>query len=359
MKKSRLAIGGSIVGVTALLLAPTSADATPKVSPPLATGLVGPLQIDVGHRGQVYVAQDFAGVLTKVRANGTTKDLYATPGQEIAGVASRGWEVAFTGGNGSETSPPTLTYLAVRYPNGKVRQVADLLAFEQKRNPDQRNTYGFVNLSPSCAALLPPDAGMLPYQGQVDSHPYALANARDGGWYVADAGGNTILHVSRHGRISVTAVLPPQPVKITASAASAFGLPDCVVGKTFAFEPVPTDVEVARNGSLVVSLLPGGPEDASLGARGSVLRIKHGHVRTIARGFLGATNVAIGPKGRIYVAEMFGGQVSVIQGRHARAFVSLPVPASVEYARGKLYVSINAVPGDTGPPDGQIVTIKL
>jgi hypothetical protein len=266
--------------------------------------------------------------------------------------------VAFTGSNGTETTPPTVTYLAVRTANGKVRQVADLLAYEKKHNPDQGNTYGFRNLSKSCAAQLPPDAGLLPYNGIIDSHPYALANAPDGGWYVADAAANAILHVSKSGKISTYFVFRPQKSVVSAAAAEANGLPPCVAGKTFAFEPVPTDVEVKANGALIVSLLPGGPEDASLGARGSVVRVAgDGEFANLATGFLSATNVAIGKGGRIYVAELFGNRISVLRDGVISTVAEVPLPGSIEYANGKLYASINVLPGDSGPPDGQIVTI--
>jgi hypothetical protein len=86
-------------------------------------------------------------------------------------------------------------------------------------------------------------------------------------WVVGDAGGNDLLKVDKHGRITVLSVLPRQPSVITAEAAAGLGLPDCVVGATYNFEAVPTDVEVAADGKLIVSLLPGGPEDPSLGVR--------------------------------------------------------------------------------------------
>ncbi len=72
------------------------------------------------------------------------------------------------------------------------------------------------------------------------------------------------------------------------------GAPNCVVGVRYAFEPVPTDVERDGQGNLWVSVLPGGPEDPSLGARGAVYKInKHGTVRRIHGGFVGATNLAV------------------------------------------------------------------
>ena len=62
--------------------------------------------------------------------------------------------------------------------------------------------------------------------------------------YVADAAGNTILSVKPNGKVKTLAVLPPVPVVITPEAAAANKLPACTVGRTFNFEPVPTDVEV-------------------------------------------------------------------------------------------------------------------
>jgi len=326
-------------GATALAVVPTQAQAAPAPET-VVQGLAGPLQFDVGDAGQIYVGQDFAGTLTKVRPNGSTSDLVSRPGTEIAGVASRGYDVVFTSSNGGETTPPTKTALERRFANGTVHTIANLLKFEQTHNPDAGNVYGFRNLSKSCADKLPAEIGPATYTGIIDSHPYAVANAPDGGWYVADAAGNDILHVSPAGDVSVVFVFRPQTTGITAEAAEANGLPACTVGKVYAFEPVPTDVEVKSNGSLIVSLLPGGPEDPSLGARGKVMRVAlDGEFATLADGLAGATNVAIGAGGRVYVTELFANRVSVIQNHMVTKLADLPSPAGVEYSNGTLYVS--------------------
>ena len=107
---------------------------------------------------------------------------------------------------------------------------------------------------------------------------------------------------------------------------AALGLPDCVVGVTYAFESVPTDVEVGRDGSLYVTTLPGGPESPVLGARGAVWKVNPwtGHARKVAGGFLGATNLAIGKHGTIYVAELFAGQISVVKNGSAKPYLEPP-----------------------------------
>jgi hypothetical protein len=159
--------------------------------------------------------------------------------------------------------------------------------------------------------------------------------------------------VSPGGRIRVAEVLRPVRTRITAEGATATGMPDCVVGSVYAAEPVPTDVEVTRSGRLVVSLLPGGPEDDSLGARGRVVRVGSAHTKVLARGFLGATNVALGRHGKIFVAEVFGNRVSVIRrGGQVGTVTERPTPAGVEYARGRLYVSVDVF------GDGSIVSVK-
>ena len=159
--------------------------------------------------------------------------------------------------------------------------------------------------------------------------------------------------------MKTVAVLPAQdPVPVSAEAAAAILLPPCVAGSTFIAEPVPTDVEIGKDGFLYVSTLPGGPEDPSLGARGSVYKVNpwNGTSRLLATGFAGATNLAIGPRGTIYVSELFGNQISKIVHGAPVPVVSLPDPSGLEWANGKLYVGI-----DTFDPDGngKIVTVTL
>jgi hypothetical protein len=311
----------------------------PVVSAPIAQGLAGPLQFEVSDRGNILVGQSFAGTVTSIDPNGTRKDLFG--GVAVDGVSAGRWgSVIYTNSNPDEG----FAELKIRLPNGVTKTIADIHRYEADHNPDRHQSYGLQGLTPDCAAQLPPDAGLVPYQGIVDSHPYAVTPIW-GGWLVADAGANAILKVSWWGNVSTVAVLPPQaPVTVTAEGAAADGLPPCVAGSQFVAEPVPTDVEVGRD-ALYVSTLPGGPEDPSLGARGSVYRVNpwNGSAKQIATGFAGAANLAVSPWGQIYVSELFGNQVSKVVNGHPEPVVSLPSPSGLEWSRGKLYVATSSL----------------
>lgn len=316
--------------------------------------VTAPFQLAVGP-GALLVGDD--STVSKVTRRGLVPLARGPQPGEVAGVAVNGrGDLAYTTLNYATGA----TALVVKPKHGPTRTV-DLRGFEERRNPDAGVSYGIDDPTPCQQEAFAPLGGAT-YTGIVDSHAYAVAAGPDGGWLVADAGGNDILAVDRHGRIRVVAVLPRQPTTITAEAAAGLGLPDCVVGAVYHFEAVPTDVEIGRDGRLVVSLLPGGPEDPSLGARGSVVSVSpySGAVRTIATGFLGATNVAVGDRGRIYVSELFGGQISVIDRGRVRPYVQLDSPLGLVWSHGTLFAGTlgptDAEGNPTGP--GSIVAIR-
>jgi hypothetical protein len=333
---------------------------TPTLSAPIATGLIGPLQLAVDD-DTVYVAQDFAGVLTAIQ-DGQRTDLAVNPGGEIAGVdVGPRHSVLYTSSVGG---PPVGGFTEGnlnRLRNDQSSVVADLLAYEQATNPDAGQHYGFEAISADCAAQWPSDvAGPPQYTGQIDAHPYAVAS-KGGTTYVADAGGNDILAVDGSGRIRTVAVLPAQTLTLSAAAAAANDLPACVAGLTYGFEAVPTDVEVGDDGMLYVTTLPGGPENPSLGARGSVYRInpRNGATRRLATGFAGAVNLALGERGEIFVSELFANRVSRVDHGGASPVISVNSPAALEYADGKLYVSYDSLPPENAAPDGKVAIIDL
>ncbi|MCK0117559.1 ScyD/ScyE family protein [Isoptericola sp. S6320L] len=353
--------------VAALVLAATPAaahgshDPRPPSSTTIASGLVTPLSLAVGPRGTTFVSQNFAGLLTAVDRRGEASVLYASDdGAEVGGLSYTHRTVTFAETGATQTVKQL--HLDKRgNPRGEPTVLADVGAYEAAKNPDGGVTYGFRTVPESCLADVPPEIPAQ-YTGIVESHPYATTTTHRGTTYVADAAANAILSVDHRGKVRTAAVLPAQPVRITAAAAEAQGLPSCVVGHKYWFEPVPTDVEVGPFGLLYVSLLPGGPEDDSLGARGSVVVVSpwNGRAHTVADDLLSPTGIAVDKKGTVYVAQLFGGEISKV-GRHgATEVVSVPLPGDVELDGRDLLATVNVLPPDeTSPPDGQLVRYSL
>ena len=363
------------VGATcsALLLAtPLSASATPKVPTPtvISKALAAPFNIAFKGHG-VYVADgglgapDAPGQVVRVRHDGTLKTIVAdATGTSGLAFSKHGHYLAYTTTEsgppteGGEPAPITESGLNIKKRH-KSPVYADTLAYEKANNPDQHVHYGVRNPSQCVKDALEQVHLPASYKGLEDSHAYSVARYKNK-WVVADAGGNDLLWVTNRGKIRTLAVLPSQPAKITQEFADAQDprLPACVVGKTYKFEAVPTDVEVGRDGYLYVTTLPGGPEDASLGARGKVYRVNphNGHIKLVATGFAGATNLAIGKHGKIFVAELFGGQISVVKHGKAHKYLSLPGVVAVETDRsGALWA---ATLGNEDPPaPGTLVKI--
>jgi len=320
----------------------------------VAEHLSGPLTFDVSPGGAIVVgqtSQEAPSLLSYIKRGQAPTTLVEEPiGTDIAAVSTLHGFTTFATRTGDMESV-TSSLLMRRSPDGTVTQVADLLAFEQANNPDAVNSYGFQGLAPDC--VVPPFLAQAP--GGIDSHGYGSLTL-PGITYVADAGGNDVLSVNRHGTVRTVAVLPPASFTATAELAAAFGLPPCVVGATVNLEPVPTDVELGRDGWLYVSSLPGGPEDGSLGNLGSVYKVnpRTGAVTLLATGLAGATGVAVSPDGTVFVAELFGNQVSTIsRNGTVTPLGAFTQPAGIEWENGRLYVSTNVF------GDGSIVAVKV
>jgi hypothetical protein len=324
----------------------------------LNDGVIAPFQLAV-HDDDVYVADGGTSLVSRLHHGALSTVAQGPQPGEVAGVAltRNGRTVAYTSSDGT-THETALTILR----KGRSPVTADLSGYEAKKNPDGHRSYGIKNPSQcvvdAFAKLGGPPAS---YKGIVDSHPYSVTSLKDDSWAVADAAGNDILKVSSTGKVSLVAVLPSQPLKITQEIARSQNLPDCVVGLTYRFEPVPTDVEVGRDGWLYVSTLPGGPEDPSLGARGKVYKVNpwSGRVKEVAHGFSGATNLAIDKWGRIYVAELFAGQISTIKDGEPRKYVTLGGVVSVEWGDDHLYAGTLAPFDDQGVPQGHGSIVRI
>ena len=317
---------------------------------------IAPLQFAVsGHT--VAVADSAASALYLVGhshpiAHGPAPSQNPEASGDLAGVAIENGRIAYT----TTTADHLDTRLVVLDRHGHTALNVNLAAYEKRKNPDGRTTYGVTQpskVTPACKAVLDAQQVPISYTGQTDSHPYAVAGLSDGSWLVADAGANDILRVSRWGHVSTVAVLPAQSVKITTALAAQLGAPQCA-GLTYRFEPVPTDVELAK-GHIYATTLPGGE-----GGLGSVYSVGwNGRTHRIATGFAQATNLAVSPSGCIYVVEL--GQGIYTPSEHGPELVAaLPGAAGVEWANGHLYASTAPAAAsqgaDTSP--GHIVILR-
>jgi sugar lactone lactonase YvrE len=178
-------------------------------------------------------------------------------------VVSIGWgaEPALRAGLGEQGA--TFGHLIQLAASGRWRAIADISGVEEAENP----------------------AG-----GPVDSNPFGVLNEA-GGHYVADAGGNSLIHVSANGATHVVTTFAPLP------APPPFGQS----------EPVPTEVARGPDGALYVSTLTGVPFVAGNAA---IYRVVPGQAPTVyAGGFKTITDFAFAPDGGIYLVEFASGPV--------------------------------------------------
>jgi hypothetical protein len=321
--------------------------ATPKL---ITDQVVAPYNLAVDSK-RLLVADGGPSTLSRILGDGSLKKIADGPGQggDLAGVAisKNGRYIAYT-----TTEHPSEEVNA----NGTLHIVAssnahltvNLAKYEANHNPDKVNTYGTKSTDP-CVVKAVEDLTGLPakYKGLKDSHPYSVTAYGRSSWIVADAGGNDLLKVDARGRVSKLAVLPPQPVKLGELVPD---IADCARNTTYRLEPVPTDVEVGAHGRLYVTTLQGGA-----GGSGGVFRVnaKSGHVKRVASGFGGSTNLAL-YRGKIYVSELFTGQISTVKSGKPKPYVKLDGALAVESGRGHLYASTFA--GEGGP--GTVVRLR-
>jgi hypothetical protein len=344
---ARRLLAATTAGVVSLAGLGVGPAAAAGIDEPIVDGLVGPLAIDIDPRGTTLVAETFRGAVSHVSTSGEVSEVVL--GEPVVAAAH-----GVAGNTVYTISNDQGSLLKRQTRSGRQDVLADLLAYEQSTNPDQVNTYGLVGASQECVTAwetlrqntppdAPPEAQLPPavYTGAdiAESNPYAIAVTATG-TYVADAAANAILRVDRRGRVSTVAVLPPQPATPPAGFfTESLGLPECE-GQTYVFEPVPTDVEV-HGRTLYVSTLPGGPEDPSLGARGSVYTVDRftGTTTLVGGGLLGATDVAVSPNRTVYATELFANRVSQVTPSGPITVAELPTPAALEWTRRQLIVA--------------------
>jgi sugar lactone lactonase YvrE len=345
-----LAVAGTLTGLAGAGGAGAAPVARPTVTP-VATKLVSPLSVAVAPDGTRYFSDNFAGLLYRQSPGAAATVVFHGPKKaEVGAVSVAGGQLRFAVSQGDNEKGTVYTLDAT----GAPVVVGDTAKAEKKQNPDGRYHYGFRNLPGSCH--LDPQ---LPTQtwGVRETHPYA-STVVNGTTYVADAGANAVFAFGSDGSVR-SFMVPAAVVTVTRTAAESLGLPTCTIGRKFALEAVPTDIEAGPDGQLYVTSLPGGPEDGSFGAAGRVLKLNpaNGKARTVVRHLVSPTGLAVDANGDLYVAQLFPGVISkVTAGSHrAKPFVEVPLPADVEVVPGGLVATANALPGKK--PQGQVVTI--
>jgi hypothetical protein len=231
--------------------------------------------------GSVLVADAGAGIL---RLRDLNREL-VTPLPGIADVAAVDavTQLAITGG-GVDPAAAKL-YRVVR---GTATQVADLGHFEATTNPDRAD---------------------------LNSNPVDVVALPDGAALVADAGGNSLLHVSRTGAVDWVATLPDETVS-TDNVKLLFNCPAgpatiCGLPATAAASPGMTSVVIGPDGAYYVGELKGFPAPAGASR---VWRIEPDarHARcgvspdcsVVADGFTSIVDLAFDSLGRLYVVEL-------------------------------------------------------
>lgn len=306
MPAPRTAIA-AVVAAGALILTVAAPAQAGDVHPPpwtVAGGLDNPRGLAFGPDGALYVAESGrggagpcqegpegtvcfgpSGAITRIAHGNQRRIVTGLPslaapadgGQAIGptdvSIDRRG-TVYFTVGLGGNpdlrTQVPQLAGMAKLYQDEHgPRVVADLGAHEKKANPD---------------GVTPPD-----------TNPNAVL-ATGEGQLVADAGGNSLVNVGAHGRISTVATFPQRTVPAPAIPG---GPPP---GTPIPMQAVPTSVVKGPDGAFYVGELTGFPFPAGL-AR--VWRIKPGHQPAVyATGFTNIIDLAFGPGGKLYVLEI-------------------------------------------------------
>lgn len=345
----------ALASATLLALGPAGlTHAAPADETVLEQGFVGPLHLAVGPGKAVTVAESFAGRLTTV-AKGQTTSPYSAPGWDVAGVEYRGSTLYFLESVGAGPMDPRdmVGSLKAIDNKGTVTTVTDQLAqYDLDRNVDAAVQYALspadAAAHPECVAQLA--AAELPasYTGadvEGDSHVYALTIVGNTG-YVTDAGSNAVFSVNlRTGAIDTVAVLPAQPVHISPAVAEAMDVPACA-GLDYGFEAVPTDIEMGPDGKLYVALLPGGPEDPSLGARGSVYTVDpaSGAIELYVAGLMSPTGIALDGDGNLYVASLFGEGIYQVDAddQSVSLFHPAAMAVAVEISGSTMYATTGA-----------------
>lgn len=257
---------------------------------PVLSDLDGPRGLGVGRHGAVVFSESDGSVsklITRGPDAGDVRQLTSVaPGLAPAvDMNSRGRVFILTGGG--EPGPGVAT-LYRWYRGSGLKPMADIAAYQQ-RHPDPYDLEDFPG----------------------DSNPFGVQAVKGGSALVADAAGNEVLQVFRKGHIRSVAIVKPRIVRVP-DALPDEGFPPA--GTRIPSESVITSVAVG-DGYWYFGELRGFPATpgksqvwrVKAGTKNAVCDPEHpyrGACRRVADGFTSIVDLAVGPAGHIFVAEL-------------------------------------------------------
>jgi hypothetical protein len=216
---------------------------------------------------------------------------------------------------------------------GNLKRIADLADWEAKNNPDDGQ----------------PTA-------EVDSNPYSVDASVGGRILVTDAGGNSLVRVSRGGAVTRLAIFP-----FGTTLAPPFLMQP--PGTQIPYQPVPTGVVRGDGGRIFVGTLTGFPFPVGAAA---LFRYKGGPPLALRTGFTTIVDIAAGPDRTLYVLQISTDGIAAPPSP-GRLFKLTPDGQQAELAAGRLtqptgmtvgpYGDVYVANQGSSPNDGQIVRI--
>jgi len=238
--------------------------------------------------GSLMAGEIFTGNVVELRKDGSElvgSDMFGVTGLAPVG---RGNTLVLTGGG---FGPPEVARKLYRMSRGGSRLVADLGHFEETVNPDQ-----------------------VWNPGEPDSNPYNLVSMGGGSALVADAAGNSLLHVGTEGTVDWVAVLTPQLAQtqyIKDFVECPEGPPEiCLLPDALPAQPVATSVALGPDGYAYVGELTGFPGTPGISRVWKVspdarhVLCPSADCTQVLGGLTSVVDLEFGPDGRLYVMEL-------------------------------------------------------
>jgi hypothetical protein len=255
-----------------------------------ATLLAPVFDLGIGPDGSVLAAETLVGV-TSIN-NGNTRVLSPLGGVTGVVFIGSGRTMAVTGEAAFDPAHAPNAKRLFEIRAGQPREVANLEAFEFAVNPDQ-----IWNSAPP------------------ESNPFNIAHLTGKRVLVADAAGNSILHVDGDGVVDWVAILTPHlvPTRHFRELIGCFdgnsGAPECGLPLQFLAQPVATSIAIGPDGAYYAGELTGFPSPPGFSR---IWRIAPGsrHVvcpsascTQVATGLTSIMDMFFGPSGTLYVVE--------------------------------------------------------